>query len=58
MIALTVINPHGRPEITMQPVYLGYLMQAAIEFGNDIGVEPWEVNAMAAVFLSPVDNLE
>jgi hypothetical protein len=58
MIAPTVDHPQGRPETIMQPGYLGYLMQAAIDFGNDIGVEPWQVNAMVEVFISPVDGLE
>lgn len=63
MIEPTVDHPPGRPETTMQPVYLGYLIQAAVEFGNDLGISRHSVdlqkmNAMADLFLSPVDSLE
>jgi len=63
MIAPTVEHPQGSPETTMQPVFLGYLIQAAVEFGNDLGISRHSVdlqkmNVIADVCLSPVDDLE
>lgn len=54
MMAPTV----DKPQTDSQPGYLGYLMQAALDFGNDLGVDPGQVSGMLEILLSPVDGLE
>jgi len=58
MIEPTVDQPQGRPDTTIHPGYLGYLVQAAIDFGNEIGVGPGQLSGMIEVLTSPVDGLE
>jgi hypothetical protein len=58
MVVLTVGAPQGQPETNMQPAYLDYLLQAASDFGNEIGVDPGQTSTMVALLLSPVDDLE
>jgi len=58
MIAPTVEHPQGSPETTIHPGYLGYLMKAAIDFGNELGVDPGQLSTMVEVLTSPVDGLE
>ncbi len=58
MIEPTVDHPQGRPDTTVHPGYLGYLLQVAVDFGNDIGVDTGQLSAMVEALTSPVDGLE
>lgn len=58
MVKLTVNGPQS-PQSDKQPGYLGYFIEAAIEFCAEINADPKQVNSgIAETMFSPVDSWE